>query len=149
MLEVLTSSGAAVVTNPLFIYESGERYARDLDRETLDGLYRARSLLNAGVLVAAGSDAPVTSAEPLTGVRAAVWRRSASGQAVSPTEGVMPAEALAMHTRRAASVSGLGDRLGSLTAGKLADIVVLDSRVLGTQTQVAATFVCGRLVYEA
>ena len=148
LLDILAASGAAVVTNPLFIYESGDRYARDLDRETLDGLYRVRSLLDAGVLVAAGSDAPVTSAGPLTGVRAAVRRRAASGQAVSPAEGVTPMEALAMHTRWAAAVGGLGDRLGRIRAGTLADLVVLDSDAPGPDAQAVATFVDGRLVYE-
>ncbi len=149
VLELLAESGAAVVTNPLFIYESGERYLRESDRETLAGLYRARSLIDAGILVAAGSDAPVTSGGPLAGALAAVRRRAASGRAVSPAEGVTPAEALAMHTRRAAAVSGLGDRLGSLTAGKLADLVVLDSDAPEPDSQAVITFVDGQLAYEA
>ena len=149
LIEVLSNSGAAVVTNPLFIHESGDRYMRDMDRERLDNLYRARSLFDAGVPVAAGSDAPVTSAGPLAGVHAAVWRRAASGQAASPAESVTPAEALAMHTRWAAAVSGLGDRLGTLTVGKLADLAVLDSDSLGPEAQAVATFVSGRLVYKA
>ena len=149
LLDVLAASGAAVVTNPLFIYESGERYLRESDRETLAGLYRARSLIDAGVLVAAGSDAPVTSGGPLAGVHAAVRRRAASGRAVSPAEAVTPAEALAMHTRRAATVSGLGDRLGSITAGKLADLVVLDSDNPGPDARAVAAFIAGKLAYEA
>ncbi len=149
LLGVLASSGAAVVTNPLFIHESGGRYARDVDRGTLEGLYRVRSLLNAGVLVAAGSDAPVTSAGPLAGVHAAVRRRAASGEAVSPAEGVTPAEALAMHTRWAAAVSGLGDRMGMIRPGMLADLVVLDSDAPESDARVVATLVDGELAYEA
>ncbi len=149
VLGLLASSGAAVVTNPLFIYESGERYVREVDRESLEGLYRVRSLLNAGVFVAAGSDAPVTSSGPLTGLHAAVRRRAESGQAISPAEGVTPEEALAMHTRWAAAVSGMGDRLGCVAAGKLADLVVLDSDYPGPDSRAVATFVDGRLVYEA
>lgn len=148
VLKLLANSGAAVVTNPLFIYESGERYLRDVESAALRGLYRVRSLLNAGVLVAAGSDAPVTSSSPLAGVHAAVRRRAASGETLSPAEGVTPMEALAMHTRWAAAVSGLADRLGTITAGKLADLVVLDSDGVGSDSRAAVTIVDGRPVYE-
>ena len=149
VLSLIAKSGAGVVTNPLFVYESGDRYARDVDSATLPGLYRARSLLDAGVVVAAGSDAPVTSAGPLAGIRAAVRRRAESGQAVSPAEGATPMEALAMHTRWAAAVSGIGGRVGTISAGKLADLVVLDSGYSQADARVVATFVDGKLVYEA
>src|SRR5262249_14680930 len=50
--------GLTVVTQPHFVAERGEQYARDVPAEDLPDLWRLRSLIAAGVAVAGGSDAP-------------------------------------------------------------------------------------------
>ena len=155
VLSLLSSSDVAVVTNPVFLNESGDRYLNESDEQTETILYRVRSLLDAGVLVASGSDTPVASPNPLIGIHAAVTRESSSGQIVGHSERVALTEALAMYTRNAAAADGQSHLLGSITAGKLANLVVLDADITEADpavlldVRVSMTLVGGRLVYEA
>ena len=75
----LRELGVAVVTQPNFIAERGDAYARDVDADDLEVLYRCRTLLAAGVAVAGGTDAPFGIADPWRAMRAAVERRSHDG----------------------------------------------------------------------
>src|SRR5439155_12888916 len=63
-----------VVTQPGFVAERGDQYLRDVDADDVAHLYRVRSLLDAGVAVAFGTDAPYGSADPWRVIRAAVDR---------------------------------------------------------------------------
>jgi predicted amidohydrolase YtcJ len=59
-------------------------------------------------------------------------------------------EAIAAYTRVAASVSGIGDRAGSLEEGKRADLVVLDRRLderTLADVRVRATLLAGEVVF--
>ena len=53
-----------VVTQPHFVAERGGQYAVDVAPEDLPDLWRLRSLIDAGVPVAAGSDAPFGGGDP-------------------------------------------------------------------------------------
>jgi hypothetical protein len=94
------------------------------------GAYAWRTQLNAGGRLAFGSDAPVETFNPLAGIHAAVTRRRADG---SPgPDGWYPGQRLTIHeavyayTLGAAYASYEEDRKGSLSPGKLADLVILD-----------------------
>jgi predicted amidohydrolase YtcJ len=63
-----------VVTNPGFLGSRGAKYAQELSPDEQGWLYRVRSLLDAGIRVRAGSDAPVTDPDPLAAARCAVLR---------------------------------------------------------------------------
>jgi hypothetical protein len=82
-----------------------------------------------------------------------VERRTSGGVAVGPGEGITAAEALAAYTTGSAYAWRVEDQLGSLTAGKLADLAVLSAdprRVPGArigQIEVLATAVGGQLVH--
>jgi predicted amidohydrolase YtcJ len=84
-----------------------------------------RSMLDAGLTVAGSSDAPVVDFDPLVGIRVAVRRRAASGRPVEDGEQVTIGEALEMYTVHAARAGGLEHEVGTLEAGKRADLVVL------------------------
>jgi predicted amidohydrolase YtcJ len=58
----IAALGLTVVTNPAFVYWRGDVYRRETDGAARAWLYRARSLVAAGVPVAAASDAPVVAA---------------------------------------------------------------------------------------
>jgi predicted amidohydrolase YtcJ len=79
-----------------------------------------RSLVDAGVTVAASSDAPVVDASPLASMAAAVDRRG-----LAPAEAVDARTALGLVTRSAAAVSATGG--GVLRAGGPAAFAVLDA----------------------
>jgi predicted amidohydrolase YtcJ len=145
--------GLAVVTQPGFVYWNGDAYLERVADVDLPHLYPLRALLDAGVLVAGSSDAPVSPPDVLTAVRAAVERRSRAGRPVSAHQGVSGREAVEMYTRGAAAVLGLERERGRLASGLAADLVVLSQDPLAHPasldgTRVEATFIGGVLVYE-
>ncbi|MFF9145592.1 amidohydrolase [Streptomyces sp. NPDC014861] len=119
--------------------------------------YPFGSLLRSGATLAAGSDWPVSSPNPLEGIHVAVNRRAPETpeeKVFYPEERLDPLSALAAYTAGAAHVNGHDDA-GSLAAGNLADLVVLDRDVLAAPAdeiagaRVERTYVGGRSVYEA
>ncbi|MER6100551.1 amidohydrolase [Streptomyces sp. NPDC001728] len=118
--------------------------------------YPFGDLLRAGATLAAGSDWPVSSPDPLMGIHVAVNRKDPE----NPDAKVFYAEqrldlttALAAYTAGTAHVNGL-DNTGSLQAGNLADLVVLDRDILTAppeeiaEARVEQTYVGGRLVHS-
>lgn len=92
----LADLGLTVVTQPALVHERGDRYLADVDPDDRPHLYPCRRLLDAGVEVAAGSDAPYGGTDPWAAMRAAVERRTRSGAPLGPDEAVTPAQALAL-----------------------------------------------------
>lgn len=127
LLDRLSELRIGVTTNPGFLYHSGDRYLEEVEPHVRGWLYPIRSLLNKRVTVAAGSDAPVSSQNPLEGVYAAVTRLSRAGQVVGEAEKVTVEEALSLYTLGAAMVGLQEHRMGSIEPGKLADLVVLST----------------------
>jgi len=121
----LASLEAVVVTQPAFIYYSGERYHKTVPGEQLKHLYPIATLINAGLKVAASSDCPVVPPNPLSGIYAAISRTTETGQSLLPEERISPLQALWMYTMVAAYACFEEDIKGSIVPGKLADIVVL------------------------
>ncbi|MEW1695424.1 MULTISPECIES: amidohydrolase [unclassified Streptomyces] len=118
--------------------------------------YPFGDLLRAGATLAAGSDWPVSSPDPLAGVHVAVNRRepgSSDGRVFYPEQRLDLTTALAAYTAGTAHVNGLDDT-GSLRVGNLADLVVLDRDILTAppeeiaEARVERTYVGGRLVHS-
>ncbi|MGZ8512017.1 MAG: amidohydrolase [Candidatus Limnocylindria bacterium] len=88
--------------------------------------YAFRSLLEAGALLAAGSDAPIESANPWLGIFAAVHRRFPTDRREDwrPAEALTVSQALRAYTLAPAHAIGVGDE-GHLRAGARADLAVL------------------------
>jgi len=118
--------------------------------------YAWRSLLEAGTMLAFGSDCPVEDLNPFLGIHAAVTRRRTDGfpgpEGWYPEQRLTVEEAVRAYTLGAACAAGLEDRLGSLAPGKLADLVVLDRDVFTcdpmaiAETRVVATMIGGRFL---
>ncbi len=121
--------------------------------------YAWRSLLQMGTPLAFGSDCPVEPLDPLRGIYAAVTRRRPDGspgeEGWYPEQRLTVAEAVRAYTRGAAYAAGQEDSTGSITPGKLADLVVLSRDIFACEpmdildTEVLATVVDGRFVYRA
>lgn len=120
--------------------------------------YAWRSLLDSGVPIAGGSDAPVESVQPLLGIFAAVTRQDLEGWPEGgwhPEQLVTREEALRMFTYDAAYSVFEEDLKGSLEPGKLADIVVLSRDIMTIpaeeilDTEVLMTILGGKVVFEA
>jgi predicted amidohydrolase YtcJ len=149
----LGATGAHVVVSPHWVEWLGDRWLR-APHGGIDFL-ALNSLLTEGVVLAAGSDS--TDGElttPLTGMRAAVARRTRRGTILDPAESLTPGQALGLYTQGAAEVCGVtGDR-GRLLPGMRADFSVLTRNPLAVQDlfahdmAVEATWVGGRREYH-
>ncbi len=155
LLKRLKKLQPVVVTHPPFPYYSGERYLVTIPADRLRWLYRFKSLLNSGLTVAAGSDFPIVPENPLVGIYGAVSRRAETGQPLSPEERISASQALAMYTINAAYASFEEGIKGSLTRGKLADLVILSDDPTRTppdrikDIKVEMTIIGGEVVWEA
>ncbi|MEU6147803.1 amidohydrolase [Streptomyces sp. NPDC047081] len=119
--------------------------------------YPFGALLRSGATLAAGSDWPVSSPDPLQGIHVAVNRvePGADGSRVFlPAERITLTEALTAYTAGSAYVNHLDDT-GRIQTGALADLVVLDRDPFAgppeaiAETRVALTYVGGEGVYAA
>jgi predicted amidohydrolase YtcJ len=133
MAKRLASLEAVVVTQPAFVFYSGQRYLKTVPHGQLKHLYPVATLTKAGLKVAASSDCPVVPPNPLTGIYAAVSRMTETAQHFSPEESISPLQALLMYTECPAYACFEEAIKGSVVPGKLADLVVL----CGDPTQVA------------
>jgi len=155
LLDRLSKLGAVVVTQPPFIHYSGERYLVTVPASQLEWLYRIKSLLDGGLVVAGSSDSPIVPDNPLAGIYAAVTRRAESGQQLLPHECISPGEALALYTENGAYASFEEGIKGSITRDKLADVVLLSGDPTRSSPEeikefrVEMTIIGGRLVWEA
>jgi predicted amidohydrolase YtcJ len=125
--------------------------------------YRFRSLRESSARLTFGSDWPGTNAswypiDPLLGIYAAVTRRTLEGEPEGgwyPDERIGVAEAIEAYTLANAWSTYEENSRGSITPGKLADLVVVDRDVLSlppeelTRARVLFTIVGGDVVYEA
>jgi predicted amidohydrolase YtcJ len=117
--------------------------------------YPFKSLLAAGAGLAAGSDWPVSSPDPVQGMHVAVNRVApgVTAEPLTPGERLTLAEALTAYTAGTARVNH-ADQTGRIAAGMHADLVVLDRDPFDGpardihETRVAATFVGGEAVYQ-
>ncbi|XP_071715517.1 protein LONG AFTER FAR-RED 3 [Rutidosis leptorrhynchoides] len=118
-----------------------------------EGSYLFQSLLANNALVAFGSDWPVADINPLNSIRTAIKRIPPGwDKAWNSAECMKLTDALNAYTISAARACFLDEDLGSLSAGKMADFVILnaeswDSFVTQETTSVAATYVSGVQAY--
>jgi predicted amidohydrolase YtcJ len=150
-LGVIPSMQASHQTSDM--YWAGKR----LGPERLLGAYAWRSLLNTGVIIPNGSDFPVEYVNPLISFHAAIARQDANDYPVGgwfPDQRMTRDEALKSMTLWPAYSAFQEQELGSLTAGKRADFVVLDQDIMRVapelvlKTTVLSTWVGGKPVYE-
>jgi predicted amidohydrolase YtcJ len=154
LFERVRRLGLVIATQPPFLYYSGDRYLDQLPGEGIRWLYRIRSFIGAGLLVAGSSDTPVVPNNPLIGLYAAVVRKSVTGQVLAPEERVSPEEALVMYTTGAAYASFDEPVKGSITPGKYADLVLLSDDPTRVEPEaikdirVLKTLIGGDIVWE-
>jgi predicted amidohydrolase YtcJ len=115
-----------------------------------------RSMLNAGATLAFGTDYPVADINPFPNIYAAIERKDEHGAVVgiNPEESVTLADALKAYTQGSACAIGRKSDLGTLEAGKLADIIVLNCNLFQSDTKqianttVQTTIMDGKIVYQ-
>jgi predicted amidohydrolase YtcJ len=119
------------------------------------GAYMWHDLIRSGAVVTNGTDAPVEDVNPIASFYASVTRRIADGSVFYADQKMTREEALRSYTINVAYSAFQEDILGSLTVGKLADIVVLSDDIMTIPdneipaTKVVYTIVGGKVVYQA
>ncbi len=161
----LARSGAVVVTQPGFIYWRGDGYLERVEAGLLPYLYPTAALARAGIPLAFGSDSPVIDPNPWPAIYSAVTRRTSSGKSLPGERGGIeklkpngPArpvlDALRAYTRGGAIAEGAEARKGAIRPGMLADLVLVDSDLAGTDTErvrdtkARLTVVGGQVVWD-
>jgi predicted amidohydrolase YtcJ len=135
------------------------RWAEELiGRRRAQHTYAFRALLDSGARLAFGSDWFVAPPTPLEGIHAAVTRATVDGKRPGgwvPEQRIGVEEALAAYTSGAAYARFEEGERGTVAAGRLADLVVIDRDLTGVapeairEAAVVMTVVGGRVVYEA
>jgi predicted amidohydrolase YtcJ len=153
LLKRLAELGCMVVTQPTFLFSEGERYLEKIPDEDLPHLYPLAAMIESGLRIAAGADAPIADPNPMTGIGAAVTRLSKEGRRL-PQQGIDLDRALRMYTVDAAAANFEEDIKGSIAVGKLADFVVLDQNPFRVSLEkirdirVIMTVIAGEIVWR-
>ena len=123
-------------------------------RRAEEGAYVWQKLLQSGAVVTNGSDAPVEDIDPIASFYATTTRKLKDGSAFFPEQKMSRAETLKSYTLSCAYAAFEEDIKGSLTPGKLADIVVLSKDIMTCpeeqirDARVDYTIVGGKVAYD-
>lgn len=117
------------ILNPSFPYEFGESYIHNYGERT-KYMYAANDLLTKDIIVAAGSDAPITTVNPFVGIYMAMARSTKEGTVFGEQQKVSLMDAIRMYTYNAAYSSFDEKIKGSIEVGKLADLAILNTSIL-------------------
>jgi predicted amidohydrolase YtcJ len=150
--------GVIASVQPYHAIDDGRWAEKRIGHERCKTTYAFRTFLDNGVKLAFGSDWTVAPLNPLLGLYAAVTRATLDGKNPNgwfPEQKLTLAEAIEAYTMGSAYAEFREKEKGSLTPGKLADIVVLDTDLFSVapdkikEANVRWTFVGGKLVHEA
>ncbi len=125
--------------------------------DRLAGAYAWRDVIDSGVIIAGGSDAPVERGDPRIEFYAAVARKDLQGfqgEGWHPEQKVSREEALKMFTIWGATAAFEEDIKGTLEPGKLADLTVFSKNIMAVpedeilDAETVMTIIGGEIVYE-
>ncbi|MCC6510350.1 MAG: amidohydrolase, partial [Pirellulaceae bacterium] len=142
---------------PYHCADDGRWAEKRIGAERAQGTYAFRSLIDAGVTLAFGSDWNVAPLDPMQGIAAAVTRQTLDGrhpQGWVPQQKINVMEAVRAYTVGSAKAEFSDATKGSLSVGKLADLVILSQDIFTvppqelSKTRVTNTVVHGRVVYS-
>ncbi|QQZ40005.1 amidohydrolase [Pseudomonas sp. SK3(2021)] len=146
-----------VIASMQLLWASADDYTLDMIKPYVSALafryqYPAHSLLKQGATLAGASDWPVSSPNPWNAIAQAITRKGPLG-VLNADERLDRETMFYAYTLNAARAIGLEQQIGSLSAGKQADFIVLDRDVFRVdekalhETQVLQTWFAGRQVY--
>lgn len=148
--------GLVASVQPYHVIDDGRWAEQKIGPERAKTTYPFESLRRAGAVLAFGSDWTVAPLEPILGIYAAVTRRTLDGKNPGgwvPAEKVSVEEAVRAYTVNGAWAEFAEAAKGSIEAGKLADLVVLDRDIFAVppeeigRAKVRMTVLDGRIIY--
>lgn len=148
-----------VIASMQLLWATAETYTEELVKPYVSAAvyqyqYPARSLHQAGAIIAGASDWPVSSPNPWNAIAQASTRKGPLG-VLNAKESIDRESMFQAYTLNAAKALRLEQQIGSLAPGKQADLIVLDRDVFKVSdeelfdTQVLQTFFAGKAVYSA
>jgi hypothetical protein len=141
---------------PYHAIDDGRWAEKRLGHNRVRYSYAWRSFLDHGVTLAFGTDWPVAPLNPMLGLYAAVTRATLDGKNPGgwiPEEKITLPEAVEAYTMGAAFAEFQESKKGSITPGKLADMVILSDNIFDVKPEairnvkVETTIVGGKVVY--
>jgi predicted amidohydrolase YtcJ len=141
---------------PYHAIDDGRWAENRLGHERARYSYAWRSFIDHGVTLAFGTDWPVAPLDPMLGIYAAVTRSTLDGKNPGgwiPEEKITLSEAIEAYTMGAAFAEFQENEKGSITPGKLADMVILSDNIFDLKPEairnvkVKTTIVGGNVVY--
>lgn len=153
----MRAQGVVASMQPYHAIDDGRWAEKRIGAERAKGTYAFRSLLDAGAVLAFGSDWAVAPIEPLMGIYAAATRRTLDGAHPDgwvPEQEISVAEAVRAYTVGSAYAERREAVKGTLEPGKLADLVVLSADIFAidpaaiADTRVDLTMLGGKVVYR-
>ncbi len=154
LIQRIRALGAIPTPFSTYVYYHGEKM-REYGPERLNWMFAVRSFLDAGIRVTQASDYPPGPFEPMMALRSEVTRTDSHGNVWGPNQRVTVEEAIRAGTINGAYASFEEHQKGSITAGKLADLVVLGRDPLRVDPMslidipIERTMTGGRWVYES
>ncbi|HVA45938.1 MAG TPA: amidohydrolase [Pirellulales bacterium] len=155
--------GVMVDIQPAWLYLDTRTLVAHFGYDRLRYFQPLKTLFKAGVTAGGGSDhmqkigslRAINPYNPWLGMWVTLTRRARwHDEPLHPEQALSRQQAIRLYTANNAKIMFLDDRTGSLEPGKLADFVILDRDLLECpvdeirQTQVVATYIDGRAVYE-
>ena len=143
---------------PYHAADDGRWCDKRIGPERSKGTYAFRTLLDTGAVLAFGSDWTVAPLNPMDGLKAAVTRQTLDGKHPNgwmPEQKITLDEAIHAYTVGSAYAEFAEKVKGTITPGKLADLVMLDRDIYASdpadidKARVVLTIMDGRVVYEA
>lgn len=154
ILERMVALGVMAAPQASFIYYLGDSYRRNFTEAQLAMSYPLKSWQEAGIPFSLSTDVPVVSADPMVNLRSAVTRLTQDGELMGGNQAIGIEEALRAYTIAGAWGTFEEEIKGSITPGKLADLVILDRdprAVPGEElpiVKVELTMLDGEIVYS-
>lgn len=128
LIERLISRSRVADIQPRFLAGDFPWVLERLGKERAKKSYAWKTLINAGVVCAGGSDCPVEPVDPMLGIHAAVTRRlpEEDHDGYFPEEKLTTEEAFRLFTKMGAYPTNEETKKGTISIGKFADMIVFD-----------------------
>ncbi|MBU3875320.1 amidohydrolase [Faecalicatena sp. AGMB00832] len=142
---------------PIFIRNYVSMARKRLGDERLHYCFALKDMMDAGLILTGGSDAPVCEVNPFHGIQCALTRMDLTGnpEIISKEQAISVYDAVSLYTRNAAYFLEEENLKGTLEVGKVADFVVTDKDIFETKAEeiasikVLETVLGGDTVYQA
>lgn len=125
LLKRIKAIGAVPTPFWTYVYYHGEKW-KEYGEDKMQWMFAHRSFLDSGIMVAGASDYTPGPFEPLMAIQSMVTRKDYAGRTWGTNQKVTVDEAIRIGTINGAWASGEEKLKGSITAGKLADFVMLE-----------------------